>query len=92
MTTLQLNQGKTSRAKLMAGGAAVGAAAGTALFLIARALPLGSSDQGAPAGDDMKTLAKRSIPFLTLLGFGIGSFVDTDIWVAVKIPPSVYGR
>jgi hypothetical protein len=92
MTTLQMNQGKTSRAKLMATGTTIGAAGGAALYIIARALPLDTPDPSQPANGDMKSLAKRSIPLLAALGLAIGSFADTDIWVTVRIPASVYGK
>jgi hypothetical protein len=92
MTTLQMQQGRTTRARLMATGAGVGALAGTALWLIARALPLTDGNDPAPQDGGVRSAAKVSIPILAALGLAIGSFSDTDIWVAVRIPPSVYGR
>lgn len=91
MTTLQMNQGRITRAKLMASGAAVGALAGTALWIIARQLS-GDPTDGPPPGGDLKHVAKVSIPVLAALGLTIGAISDTDVWVAVRIPPSVYGR
>ena len=97
VTQLQMNQGKTTRAKLIATGTAAGALGGTALWLIAKLLPLDNPSPATGTTNDlsnggMAKTAKLAIPVLSVVGFAIGAFSDTDIWVNVRIPPSVYGR
>jgi hypothetical protein len=90
MNVLQMQRGRTTRAKLVAMGAVGGMLTGGVLLLASHLAPV-PADDPSPDTRAVRRVAIASVPVLTGVGIIVGSLVDTNLWVSVRFPSSASG-